>query len=152
EPVTCVPVIRGAEYKHDPIVMAVPPTLVVPLWRVVPENSITCTLPVLASFNAFALLELHRRRLCGVWLFGNIEVLRLNRFARCSLTLGHPISCLCCGGRLTAFASFLYFSPFRCLPFDLGLILLALLAFGSGRYVLSLLSLSALFSARVVLV
>src|SRR6266567_4638355 len=48
---------------------------------VVAENSILLALPVLASFNVSTLLELHGRSLCGIWLFWNIKVLRLNRLA-----------------------------------------------------------------------
>src|SRR5213592_2011070 len=50
---------------------------------VVAENSILLALPVLASFNVSTLLELHGRSLCGIWLFWNIKVLRLNRLACC---------------------------------------------------------------------
>src|ERR1041385_4509649 len=49
---------------------------------VVAESRILLALPVLASFNASTLLELHRWGFCGVWLFRNAEVLRLNWLAR----------------------------------------------------------------------
>src|SRR5207247_5963802 len=82
---------------HDVIgVMAMPPTLIVPLWVVVAENSVFFALPVLTSLNVFALLELHWGCLCGVRLFCNVEVLRLKWLA-----------CRCGRSR--------YFSTFRCL-------------------------------------
>src|SRR5207247_8206905 len=79
-PVTSVQEIRRAEHEHDVIaVVAMPPTLIVPLCMVVAENSILLALPVLASFNVSTLLQLHGRSLCGLWLFWNFNVLRLIR-------------------------------------------------------------------------
>src|SRR5207249_2894310 len=57
---------------------------------VVAESSILLPLPILASLNALAWLELHGRGLCGVWLFWNFEVLRLNRLACC-----RRLACFC---------------------------------------------------------
>src|SRR4029077_18816611 len=81
EPVTRVPIIWGAENEHDPVVMAVPPTLVMPLCPVIPKNRITLALPVLASLDASTLLEVHARGLCRVWLFCKIKMPRLERLA-----------------------------------------------------------------------
>src|SRR5262249_10292278 len=94
EPVTRVPIIRCAEHEHNVImIMAAPPILVVPLCLVTAKHSILLSLPVFASFNVSALLELHSWRFRGVWLFGKIEVLRFKwlscrhtsfpRFATC---------------------------------------------------------------------
>src|SRR5205085_10838193 len=57
EPVSRVPVIWHTKDEHDPVMMTAPPTLVMPLWRVVPENGISGALPVLATLDVPALLE-----------------------------------------------------------------------------------------------
>src|SRR5207247_4336878 len=77
-PVTGVEKIRRAEHEHDVVVVVVmPPTLVMPFCVVVAKRGIVLSLPLLAAFNVSALLELHRLRLRHVWLFRNVEVLRL---------------------------------------------------------------------------
>src|SRR5207248_10706532 len=68
---------------------------------VVAESSILLPLPILASLNALAWLELHGRGLCGVWLFWNIEVLRLDRFACC-----RRFACSRCFSDFSWFANF----------------------------------------------
>src|SRR6266487_720985 len=73
---------------------------------VVAENSILLALPVLASFNVSTLLELHGRSLCGIWLFWNIKVLRLNRL-RCCLPLA-------CSRRFSDFRWLANFGGLRC--------------------------------------
>src|SRR5713101_3957747 len=55
QPVTRVPIIWRAKHEHDAVMMTMPPSLVVPLGRVVPENGISGTLPVLATLNVSAL-------------------------------------------------------------------------------------------------
>jgi hypothetical protein len=95
-PVTCVPKIRGAENEYHAVVMIVPPVPIVPLRFVVAESSVTFALPVLASLNAPALLELHRRRLRGVGLFCNIEVLRLKWLRFCLGNIGFALFGLAC--------------------------------------------------------
>src|SRR5206468_10283863 len=78
EPVTGAKVIWGSERPHDVIaVMAMPPTLIVPLCGEVADNSVLFALPVLTSLNVFALLALHSSCLGGGRLFCNVEVLRL---------------------------------------------------------------------------
>src|SRR5207244_690786 len=77
-PVTGVEKIRRPEHEHDVVVVAIlPPTLVMPFCVVVAKGGILVALPVLAAFNVSALLEPHRRRFRDVWLFRNVEVLRL---------------------------------------------------------------------------
>src|SRR5213082_4195654 len=68
---------------------------------VVAESSILLPLPILASLNALAWLELHGRGLCGVWLFWNFEVLRLNRLACC-----RRLACSRCFADFSWFANF----------------------------------------------
>ncbi len=112
--------------------MTAPPTLVMPLWRVVPENGISGALPVLATLDVPALLEFYRRSLCGIWLFGNVEVLRLNWLALRCLAPSHGVAPGSCSSGFTRFASGLYLSAFRrgpCLSLNLILVPLSLLVF-----------------------
>src|ERR1700757_3747201 len=105
EPVARVPKIRSAEHEYDAVVMAVPPVLIVPFRFVVAESSILVALPVLASFNAPALLKLHRWGLSGIWLFWNVEVLGLDWLRFCLGNIGFTLfcfaSCLSAGHTLT---------------------------------------------------
>src|SRR5215472_3024268 len=55
EPVTRVPIIWRAIHEHDPVIVIMPPALVVPLGRVVPEDGIPGTLPALTSLDVFPL-------------------------------------------------------------------------------------------------
>ena len=99
-----------------------------PLWRVVPKNGISGTLPVLTALDVPALLEFYRRSLCGIWLFGNVEVLGLNCLALRCLAPSHGS----CSSGFTRFASGLYLSAFRrgpCLSLNLILVPLSLLVF-----------------------
>src|SRR5215471_158943 len=137
EPVTRIPIIWRAKHEYDAVIVIMPPALVVPLGRVVPENGIPATLPALATLNVFPLLELHRGSLCGIWLFWNAKVLRLYWLAlsqlwfRCVRTRPNL--------RLVRLACSLYVASigcFGCLPLirrfnglslNVGLVLLALL-------------------------
>jgi len=137
EPVTRVPVIWRAKHEHDAVIMIVPPALVVPLGRVVPENGIPGALPALATLDMFPLLELHSGSLCGIWLFWNIKVLRLYRLALSELWLRRVLARR--NLRLVRLACGLYVASigwFGCLPLirringlslNLGLVFLALL-------------------------
>src|SRR5713226_9638255 len=83
EPEARVPIIPSAIYENYAVIMAPPPTLVVPLRRIIPENRISLALPVLASLDASALLEIDGCNFCRSSLRWQIELLRLERLARC---------------------------------------------------------------------
>ena len=100
-PVARIPKIRGTEDEHDSVVMAVPPVLIVPLGFIVAESGIFLPLPVLASFNSAVLLKFHGWGLGGIWLFWNIEVLRLDGLRFCLSNIGLTLFCLA-GGRSAA--------------------------------------------------
>src|SRR5438445_4182740 len=53
-PVARIPGIPSTKYENYAVVMGLPPNLVVPLWRIIPENRITCALPVLAPYDVSA--------------------------------------------------------------------------------------------------
>src|SRR5215475_4250374 len=156
EPIPRVPIVRRTEDEHDVVtVMVMPPVLIVPLCFVVAEHIVLLAVPVLASLDASALLELHRRGLRCVWLFCNIKVLRLERLALCLLPLGYGLSAGRCPGGIGRFTSPCYLSTSRCCLACLGLIcglvllrFLACLRLISG---LGLLRLLALISGRCVL-
>jgi len=56
-PIAGIPKILATADQNDAVVIAVPPTLIVPLASVVLENGVVLTLPVLTALNAIVLLE-----------------------------------------------------------------------------------------------
>ena len=81
-PIAGVPIIRSPTDHDDAVVTLCPPTLIVPLGRIVAKRSILRALPVLGSLNSSVLLERHSRRNFGFRFIWQIEVLRLHLRAR----------------------------------------------------------------------
>src|SRR5207244_8410969 len=87
-PVARVKSIPPTEYEYDIIGMAVPPTLIVPFGVIVAKCRILLALPVLASLDVSALLEVYGCEFCRSRVRWQLEILHLVWLACCCSLAG----------------------------------------------------------------
>src|SRR5207247_5571044 len=118
-PIAGVPIIRSPTDHDDAVVTLCPPTLIVPLGRIVAKRSILRALPVLGSLNSSVLLERHSRRNFGFRFIWQIEVLRFHLRAR-GTNRRHWRACSGCLSNFLCFAGSFTLAAFRWLAGSLG--------------------------------
>src|SRR5207249_4031123 len=111
-PIAGVPIIRSPTDHDDAVVTLCPPTLIVPLGRIVAKRSILRALPVLGSLNSSVLLERYSRRNFGFRFIWQIEVLRFHLRAR-GTNRRHWRACSGCLSNSRWLASFLCLTDLR---------------------------------------